>query len=444
MSDEVGGEIDKKAKERKKAILESVTDITCNGCSYYVSPNGNDNFDGKSPEKAWKTLKKVSEYSFNSGDVVYLERSALFRERVLLKSDGLTLSAYGEGEKPKIYGSYKNYNSYEDWIKTEYENLYLCSSEFECDVGNIVFNHGEQYGLRQLIGNFGFNGDLTELDQDMQFFYDKSSGKLYLNSISHPAERFFDIEICEEGHIISVMADNITIDNLCLKYGGSHGIGGTNRKGISVQNCEIGWIGGCVLFVNSEGKSVRFGNGVEIYAKCFGFVVRNNYIYQIYDAAVTHQYFQDAKKDIFIENIYYGHNLIENCTYSIEYALAKQSNSNQHMKNVLIENNILRFAGYGFGKQRPDKNTPAHIKSWEICNESENFVIRNNVFDRSRYMLLHIAAYKEEWLPKLYKNKYIQNCEGQLGRYGVVPTELCYTNATNFLNFEHRADITII
>ena len=35
---------------------------------YYVSPNGNDNNTGTSPEAAWQTIDKVNSVSFGDGD----------------------------------------------------------------------------------------------------------------------------------------------------------------------------------------------------------------------------------------------------------------------------------------------------------------------------------------------------------------------------------------
>lgn len=39
----------------------------CNGTSYYISINGNDNNNGTSISSPWKSLKKVSLFSLNPG-----------------------------------------------------------------------------------------------------------------------------------------------------------------------------------------------------------------------------------------------------------------------------------------------------------------------------------------------------------------------------------------
>ena len=87
-----------------------------------------------------------------------------------------------------------------------------------------------------------------------------------------------------------------------------------------------------------------------------------------------------------------------------------QSKSKFDIKNTVFEDNILRRAGYGFGIQRSNRNTPAHIKCWRHANlSSEGFVIRNNIFDRSEYRLVEKIADKEEFIAKFEGNTYCQH-----------------------------------
>ncbi len=94
------------------------------------------------------------------------------------------------------------------------------------------------------------------------------------------------------------------------------------------------------------------------------------------------------------------------------------------MSNIIIKDNICRYAGYGWGNQRPKKTEAAHIKTWDTLNPAENYVIENNIFDRSRYMLLHIGAAEASSLPSMENNTYIQQEDGEFGRYGTNPTNL--------------------
>ena len=121
-----------------------------------------------------------------------------------------------------------------------------------------------------------------------------------------------------------------------------------------------------------------------------------------------------------MKNILYSNNLIEDCVYSIEYFLGRKDTPQTHyMENILISNNIMRRAGYGWGKQRPDKQTPAHIKSWSHhINHATNFLIANNIIDRSTHDLLNITAAQKQWLPTLNNNIYIQHRNAKAGSMG--------------------------
>jgi parallel beta-helix repeat protein len=83
--------------------------------SYYVSStSGNDANDGLSPEKAWQHLSKIylksfSKDTFQPGDNILLKRGDQWDGQIRLQGNGtatkpITLGAYGEGQKPLIYG----------------------------------------------------------------------------------------------------------------------------------------------------------------------------------------------------------------------------------------------------------------------------------------------------------------------------------------------------
>ena len=97
-----------KAKERKNTIMSSSTDVNITGTSYYVANDGNDNNNGLTPETAWATMDKVDSANLKNGDGVFFKRGDLWRIQPIICKDGVTYSAYGEGEKPRIYASQEN------------------------------------------------------------------------------------------------------------------------------------------------------------------------------------------------------------------------------------------------------------------------------------------------------------------------------------------------
>lgn len=454
-------EIEATSERRKQEIIHAEDNVTISGQSYFVSNNGDDDLDGTTPNTAWRTLQKVTEAPLKRGDGVFFRRGDLFRGK-LFAQEGVTYAAYGQGPKPKLYGSEENLAKAESWeLVDEVHHIWKCTKNFP-DTGTLVFNDGERWS-RKLIPSFVNETFVCRLNPSKPFRMEEEmtkdldlfckyiekvearnfGGKTYMLPISHlefpgemylrcdrgnPGECFQSIEMLPARHIIRVgrQAD-VHIDNLCMKYGGAHGISaGGHVVGLRVTNCEIGWIGGCIQHYDGTdpnfpevgpGQVTRYGNGIEVYGGCDNFEVSNCYFYQIYDAAMTHQITAN-EKEYKMENVLYKDNLVENCVYSIEYFLEKRPENKSYMRGIEICGNILRTAGYGWGQQRPNVDSPAHIKSWHHNNTASEFYIHDNIFDRAAYRMLHLVAHEQESVPKLYNNTYIQNSGGLIGQYG--------------------------
>lgn len=483
MDDKLGGLINADAEylagidAKADALLSSVLDsentvdpATFGGTVYYVSNNGSDSNSGKSPDKAWATLDKVNKASLGSGSAVLFERGGVWRGALKAQS-GVTYSSYGSGEKPCIYGSPENGAGAEKWtLKEGTTNIWVYYKDMN-DVGEIVFNDGESWGYRVYFrynpnqsGNWKYQtyyeGKKLVIDEvlneDLKFFSAadsvltsdgvpdhgsgnfKNVGKVYLRcDAGNPGEVFNSIEFCTYaqtsltgtyGHIVFLPGNcnNVTVDNLCIKYGCMHGIGGGTNNGIRVTNCEIGWIGGGIQYivVGNDYKTCALGNGVEITRDCKNFYVHNNYIYQCYDTAITNQTSHNNGNRV-VENVEYSYNLIEMCGNAFEIWMGGSEDmaSTHKMKNILVEGNICRYTGYGFSVQRPNYTVGAVISAaWggkgSTNNPAENYIIRNNIFDRTNgdIDLLWMTAGKEEWLPTWEGNIYIQNYGYSFGR----------------------------
>ena len=427
--------LDREAEARKQEILSTPTtfDYKTFNNVYYISEEGNDQNDGLSPETAIKSLQHLNTLDLQPGDGVMFRRGDLWRGQLKTKQ-GVTYSAYGKGEKPRIYGSPCNAAEVGKWVETETKNVYMYDGELPNDIGTLVFNDGQAHAFKVMLIREDDGSTLhiatrepfasyRDLKRDLEFYHDyKDAKRIYLCSTEgNPQERFSSIELLTKGHIVTATS-GVTIDNLCLKYGGSHGIGAGTTKNLTVTNCELGWIGGSIQSETGFGRKhpTRYGNAVEIYGGCENFMVSNCYIYQIYDAAVTHQHQGDVSTPLMMRNVIYSNNLIEDCVYSVEYFLGREDTiQSHHMENILIANNIMRRAGYGWGNQRPDKETPAHIKSWSHhTNNASNFMVANNIFDRSTRDLLNIAAAKRESMPTMQNNTYIQHRGAKAGSWG--------------------------
>lgn len=419
---------------------------------YYISPSGDNSNDGRSPTTAWKTLDALEGYSFKKGAEVLFERGGIWRGKFKAQS-GVTYSSYGSGEKPIICGSPLDGAKVGHWREV-LPGIWRYSRKLCDDVGGMVFNNGSAHAIK-VTQRFLSDGNIVDnvtgepfkgfedLHEDLSFFHDighgkvsnEDGGRIYLRSDEDPAKRFFRIEFLTRGNIIQICGDDVTVDDIAVMYGGSHGIGSGTVKNLTVKNCVIGWIGGSLQFYR-DGRPTRFGNGVEIYGGCEHYRVLHNYIYQIYDAGATHQLSTGGTNDCIMSDVEYSDNLIEYCTYSIEYFLGKPENDAvRFMSDIRIKNNILRSAGFGWGHQRPDKNAASHIKSWDSLNKASDFVIEGNDIIFSRYMMIHCGAEDESSLPAVFSNTFLQY-NGEFGRYGKSPTELKMYNSE--ITSDHR------
>jgi len=455
-------EIEALAQRRKEEIRATADALEISGQKYYVSNDGCDSSSGLSPDAAWKTLAHVSEQKLQPGDAVLFRRGDLFRGTVRT-CPGVAYGAYGYGEKPRLYGWDKDLADPDLWLLHDEKHHIWKLNEKILDPGTIVFNDGEAH-CRKLIPSY-LNGRFVcrydesrlfdmarEMTQDLDLFWyfddilttspskgqdfpipsmeEKSLGDLYLRcDRGNPGEIFRSAEALPRRAMFRVGSDDhVRIDNLCLKYIGLHAVAaGGHVVGLHVTNCEMGWIGGTIQHYfgtdpnypqGGRGTVTRFGNAVEIYGGCEDYEVSNCYIYQVYDAGITHQITTNGKT-YSLSGIRYENNLVERCVYAIEYFLDMTNGDTQSlMKDIEMRGNILRLSGYGWGQQRHNTDTPALIKGWSYVNAACDYAVRENIFDRCAYRLLHLVAQKAESCPLMEGNTYIQTFGGMLGQYG--------------------------
>ncbi len=386
--------LDAEFEARKKAILESESEWTVgkNGTVYYVSNDGNDSNNGKSPETPFKTIDKLNfmldRKEFRPGDVVLFRRGDEWHGK-FTAAEGVTYSAYGEGPKPRILGSVEADDA-SQWIATSKPNIYKFKGviEDERDVGNIVFNNGEAYGMRVLkaldadktvaIGENSIvsNGLETwefpvqdfknglDLNHHLAYYHDWEEKTVYLYCEGgNPGDVFDSIELSTRGNIINGKSSAV-IDNLALLYGASHGMGAGSCKNLTVRNCEVGWIGGAIQFMGGESLT-RFGNAIEIYGSANGYYVYNNYVHQVFDCGPTVQWSGDLKIGEIVTEVnvqFYG-NAIEKCNSPLEVWLTSNTPNSESsyavLRNCNIYDNLCRYSGYGFGgyiHQKTDYN----------------------------------------------------------------------------------------
>ena len=245
------------------------------------------------------------------------------------------------------------------------------------DVGNIIFDNATSFG--------GKKWGISDLQSQGDFWYDSDSTSIKMYSMTNPAVYYSEIECALSKHIIDVSnSKHLIIDNLEIKYGGAHGVFGSNTRDIVIRECDISYIGGGALNHYYFG-TVRYGNGIEFWSNAQNIIVEKCHIYEIYDAAITNQ---NEGNQAIQRNIIYRNNLIRNSEYSFEYWNRPSTSITQ---DIYFVNNTCVDAGHGWAhEQRPDKRG-RHLAFYESEAITSNFNVLNNIFYRASHNCLFIC-----------------------------------------------------
>ena len=361
---------------------------------YFVnSKNGSDHAAGTSEAQAWQSLERVNSFNFKPGDVVKFARGGLWRGSLIPKSgtagSPVTYTCYGPDDqpKPRLYGS-KSLNLPADWVKIDAQLWRTAKPVTEplrrmlSDVGNLIFD-GKRAGVKCW--------SKEQLKTEGCFWFDTETRCVWLVSIGNPAESFREIEAAlRQSHVIDISNVHYAeFSELDVRYGASHGFGGSRNSHITIRDCDVSWIGGGVHSIRPDGVPVRYGNGIEFWADAHDHLVEGCRLWEIYDAALTNQGMGKNEQ----RNITYRNNIVWNCEYSFEYWNRDEESITD---NIVFTNNTCLNAGYGWGHaQRPDPNG-RHLMFYETTAKTTNFVIAHNVFAYATESILRVDSRRGE------------------------------------------------
>lgn len=340
--------------------------------TYYVDDaQGDDGQDGRDPQTAWRSLEKVNRTSLKPGDTVLFKCGGRWRGQLIPQSGAaglpVTYGAFGTGDRPSLLGSVAR-PAASDWqlVRNGIWATGDAQGALSVDVGNIIFDRGAAVGVKKW--------SRDALREPGDYFYDPDAKRVLLRSDGNPAERHRSIELALRKHIIDQSGKRyVTYEDLDLRYGAAHGIGGSGVRHIVVRRCDLSYIGGGHQHTTADGRPVRYGNGIEFWSSAGDCLVEDCRLWEIYDAALTNQ----GSGTNVQENITYRRNVIWNCEYSFEYWNRDES-SRTH--NILFEHNTCVDAGYGWGHgQRPDRNG-RHVMFYDNTAATSDFVVRYNIF----------------------------------------------------------------
>jgi hypothetical protein len=452
----------KSYSKRLNEIINSETTIkkstnfipgkTYTGTAYYISPSGDNDNDGLSPEQPWASVERTYG-QLQIGDAVFFERGGIWREE-LQCADGVTYSAYGSGDKPCFYGSQENGTGADKWSLWQESKSGEKIWKFYKDVsdcGGIVFNDGKSHANRVFsywdgsryvfMKNQKRPFDIAKgLEYDLQFYstfnpskikmpiyvYNEDSrGPLYLRcDAGNPGTIYTSIEFQtapkpEAGYCgIIKAAQGCVIDNLCVKYGISRGIAAHQNSNVIIQNCEVGWIGGGTHEINGSGYIPVSGEGIGIEGS--NNVAVGCYVHDCFDGGIISEL--DADFPFFVENQTIKGNIIERCISGILIASHRENDLvNPTFGNCIISDNYILYSGYGWscdphydftwGDKIYNGNA---ITFWDNPNINKGISVKNNTLYLAKSGLIHLGMDKKYW-PDFEGNTYVQNLYGTVG-----------------------------
>lgn len=506
-------EILSEAEARKEAILNSETSIvksdtyvmgeTYTGTAYYISNGGDDGNDGLSPESPFATVEPLRNIQLQFGDAIFFERGGLWRSCEIpvdiRETEGITYSAYGQGEKPRLYASAENGAGGEKWSLFYEEGdkkIWLYYKDM-ADCGAVVAGEdhpfkrevaywngskylklderdqltGEDYRVEEHLQNgycFPFL-EYTEEDLADGCAYlnwnnetrrnDCTTGPLYLRcDEGNPGELFDSIEFIQPQPLSEGFADYTVYDNLNYSYctctltsGSYQGIVGCHGV---IQNCELSWMGGHVSdyatgleegdtrVALNGGLFGRMGGAITINGS--DYLVRDNYVHNCFQEGIAVETFDG---DPSIEDVTVSGNLVTHCVQSLLLCNWDMEVKEDHIfKNCTFEDNLVLYSG--------ENNFLSHL--WEEECESSAFTlqggpcahdgaltVRNNTFAFSRGSLILVGSYSEEYSRVFEGNTYVQFPDRRW-LYTAQPDAGIYDPQEAIVNRLDDADATLI
>ena len=251
--------------------------------TYYVKPNGNDSFDGRSDAKAWKTIGKVNNRSFATGDDVYFKCGGIWGTQLVVDWAG---TAGGRA----VVGTY--------YMDGGTETIGVSGNKPILDGNNLTIPAAGSYsGLVHVIQSYVTVENIRCVDSGGMGF--SAKGISNTNRISNV--NFTNME-----------SSNTYMHGVRYKY-----VSGGTIDGCDMTRCGRGWQLGYkdtwpagINTNNSDSITIKnnivhenFGEGIGLYYGSTDCIVENNTCYANRSGQI---YIDHSKNCIIRRNLCYG------------------------------------------------------------------------------------------------------------------------------------------
>lgn len=326
-------------------------------------------------------LAEVNALPLAPGDAVLFQRGGLWRGQLRVRSGKpghpVTYGAFGDGPAPIIQPSRPG-DGPGRW-RQEGDAVWSADTAATADVGNVILDHGDDGCLFR-------RQDVASLQRDRDYFFDASTGRVFVKSESgNPGLRWRSVEFAEKIHAIDeCMMHDVVFEGLAVRYTAAHGFGGGGVKRIAIRDCDISWVGGGYLYVDTLGNGVRYGNGIEFWGGAEDALVEGCRVSECWDAGLTNQSNEPGSVQ---RNIVWRGNEVSRCEYSYEFWHQGKGGTTSEIR---LEGNRFSDAGGGWGHRQRWNPNAAHLMLYDTTMDTPAFVIRDNVFSRSADCLCRV------------------------------------------------------
>ncbi|HID06651.1 MAG TPA: right-handed parallel beta-helix repeat-containing protein, partial [Armatimonadetes bacterium] len=355
---------------------------------YFDSEGGNDTNSGLSPERALRSLERLSRLKLKPGDAVLFRRGCTFRGRLKFKGNGtpnapLRLGAYGKGPNPKILGSVR----LTDW-KPVGKGIYKAQlpkslSNKPRMVYSVFLYNASTLPVR-------FLRSPKEPPSKGQFFYSPDEGAIYLNFGSDdPNKHHIEATVIDE--LLNLTGRQwLVLEDLTFLFGNRRHIVINASKHIVIRRCAsmfVGYYGNPNIIV--KGSSSR----VEI-VDCF-----------LYDGANGHVRITDGSTKCVVKgNVILKTKSNDGVTMHCKRRDKQGRRYGLAGNNSIVENNIIGLCG----EQAIDVTSgDFHIVRGNICfgnklsgivigHDADHILVDGNIFFNNGTQGILVKGKEEE------------------------------------------------
>lgn len=402
-SDGSGGDLDENDGEVQPSCADGIqnqdetgTDcggscIACyEGATFYVSNDGDDDDNGLSPDRAWKTIDRVNRQpSFQPGDAILFKRGDEWREELVITWSGnenahILFGTYGDGAKPRILGS----ELAENWTTVQghanvWRSARVLDPPFAGHASSIFFGHTDgstSWGRAQNIDAVNSCGDdFALLGQEYDWCWE--SGAIYVYAPESPASRYAFVEVPQRRGAITMVSHNpeeyITIEGLEMLYGTMYGYNdgwpmNYEVRGLTIRNCHVAYIG------------IRGGDsamGLVIWHS--DMLVQNNDIHDCGRRSISYNVYTDNGRDtdgLVFENVLFEDNVLHNGYHTTGFDISHGDQMFDTFRNFTFRNNFIWDDPSDDPSDGLNDFTSMGLYLWAGAGQFINFKVYNNIF----------------------------------------------------------------